>query len=51
LLFIEHKNGKLNPGTLSALTAAQNIGGDIVGLVTGDAEGDSVDVIAKAAKR
>jgi len=35
LLFVEHKNGKINPASLVALTAAGKIGGDVDGLVVG----------------
>lgn len=49
LVFIEHKDGKLNPGTLNALSAASALGGELVGLVTG--EGESASKVAEAAKR
>lgn len=49
LLFLEHREGKLNPGSLNALTAAAALGGDIVGLVTGDGEGPTK--AAEAAKK
>jgi electron transfer flavoprotein alpha subunit len=48
LLFIEHKNGTINPGSLVALTAAGKIGGDVDGLVVG-AEGIE-GVVDKALK-
>ncbi|WFD22682.1 Electron transfer flavoprotein alpha-subunit [Malassezia equina] len=35
LLFVEHKKGAINPATLSALTAAQKLGGEIHALVAG----------------
>lgn len=38
LLFVEHKNGSINPASLSALTAAQKLGGEVHALVTGSAE-------------
>ncbi|PKI84607.1 Electron transfer flavoprotein alpha-subunit [Malassezia vespertilionis] len=49
LLFIEHKNGEINPATLSALTAAQKLGGDVHGLVLGS-ESDAKAVAEKASK-
>lgn len=39
LLFLEHRDGKLNPGSLNALSAAKALGGDVVALVTGDEGG------------
>lgn len=36
LLFLEHREGKLNPGSLNALSAANTLGGEVVALVTGD---------------
>jgi electron transfer flavoprotein alpha subunit len=35
LLFVEHKKGKLNPTSLSAVTAAQKLGGDVHAVVVG----------------
>ncbi len=35
LLFIEHKKGEINPTTLSAVTAAGKLGGDVHGVVVG----------------
>merc|ERR1711939_1049622 len=49
LVFLEHKDGKLNPGSLNALSAASALGGEIVGLVTG--EGESASKVAEAAKK
>lgn len=49
LVFLEHKKGTFNPATLSALTAAQKLGGDIDALVVGS-EAEASDVAAKAAK-
>jgi electron transfer flavoprotein alpha subunit len=46
LLFIEHKNGKLNPGSLVALTAASKIGGEVDGLVVG---GDGIESVVDLA--
>lgn len=48
LLYIEHRDGKINPGTLNAITAAAALGGELVGLVTGDAS--SLGKIAEAVK-
>lgn len=39
LLFLEHRQGKLNPGSLNALTAANTLGGEVVALITGDEGG------------
>lgn len=39
LLFLEHRQGKLNPGSLNALTAANALGGEVVALITGDEGG------------
>lgn len=39
LLFLEHRQGKLNPGSLNALTAANTLGGEVVALITGDESG------------
>lgn len=49
LIFLEHKKGVFNPATLSALTAAQKLGGDLDALVVG-AEAEASDVAEKAAK-
>ena len=38
LLFVEHKNGAINPASLSALTAAQKLGGEIHALVAGSSK-------------
>jgi electron transfer flavoprotein alpha subunit len=32
LVFLEQKGGKLNDGSLTAVTAAQQVGGDVSGL-------------------
>lgn len=48
LLFVEHKNGKINPASLVALTAAGKVGGDVDGLVVGS---DGIDgVVDQACK-
>lgn len=49
LVFLEHKKGIFNPATLSALTAAQKLGGDIDALVVGG-ESEASEVAEKAAK-
>ncbi|KLO14621.1 electron transfer flavo protein, alpha subunit [Schizopora paradoxa] len=38
LLFIEHKDGVLDSGSLSALTAAQALGGEVTGVIVGAPE-------------
>ena len=49
LLFLEHKKGVINPASLSALTAAKKLGGEIHGLVVaGESEAEEV---AKAASK
>lgn len=48
LLFLEHKDGKINPASLVAATAASKIGGDVDGLVVGD---KSVDGAADSATK
>ncbi|WVW78748.1 hypothetical protein I302_100709 [Kwoniella bestiolae CBS 10118] len=35
LVFLEHKNGKLNDSSLNAVTAAQSLGSDTAGIVVG----------------
>lgn len=49
LLIVEHKAGKVNPATLNALSAAQSLGGEVVGLVAGDESG--VDQVAASLKK
>lgn len=36
LLFLEHREGKLNPGSLNALSAANTLGGEVIALITGE---------------
>lgn len=48
LVFVEHKNGKINPASLVALTAAGKIGGDVDGLVVGN---DGIDKVVDAASK
>lgn len=45
LLFIEHRGGKLNPGVGPAIAAAQKLGGDITGIVTGSEKENLADVV------
>jgi electron transfer flavoprotein alpha subunit len=49
LLFIEHRGGKLNPGVGPAIAAAQKLGGDITGIVTG-AENESLSEVVEQIK-
>ena len=49
LLFIEHQNGVLESSSLSALTAAQQLGGSVTGLIVGNSE-EVKDVVEKAKK-
>lgn len=49
LVFLEHKKGVFNAAALSALTAAQQIGGDVDGFVVAK-EGEVKDVADKASK-
>lgn len=47
LAVLEQKNGKLEPSSLSAVTAAQKIGGSVVGLVAGS----GIKAVAEEASR
>ena len=38
LVFLEHKDGAIDAGSLSALTAAEQLGGQVTGLVVGAPE-------------
>jgi electron transfer flavoprotein alpha subunit len=38
LVFLEHRQGVLNSGSLSALTAAEQLGGKVTGLIVGAPE-------------
>ncbi len=49
LVFLEHRDGSLDSGSLSALAAAQQLGGQVTGLIVGGAE-QLQDVIPKAKK-
>ena len=35
LVFLEHRDGAIDSGSLSALTAAQQLGGQVTGLIVG----------------
>ena len=48
LVYLEHRDGKLNAGSLSAVTAASQVDGNVVGLVAG---ADSVDSVIEEAKK
>ncbi|TIB93884.1 electron transfer flavo protein, alpha subunit [Wallemia mellicola] len=48
LVYLEHRDGKINPGSLSALTAAQKVDGKVVGLVAGS---ENVDSVVEEAKK
>ncbi|TFK91602.1 electron transfer flavo protein alpha subunit [Polyporus arcularius HHB13444] len=49
LVFLEHREGVIDPGSLSALAAAQQLGGQVTGLVIG-APDQVKDVVEKAKK-
>lgn len=49
LLFLEHKKGEINPASLSALTAASKLGGDVHALVVG--KSDEAKAIAEKASK
>lgn len=38
LVFLEHRDGVLDSGSLSAVTAAEKLGGEVTGLVVGSSE-------------
>lgn len=49
LVFLEHRDGAIDSGSLSALTAAEQLGGEVTGLIVGGP--DEVEtVVAKARK-
>ncbi|TIA83149.1 hypothetical protein E3P84_01604 [Wallemia ichthyophaga] len=48
LLYLEHRDGKLNAGTLSALTAAQKVNGKVVGVIAGS---ESISSAIDSARR
>ncbi|KAL0956346.1 hypothetical protein HGRIS_002496 [Hohenbuehelia grisea] len=49
LVFLEHRSGKIESGSLSALTAAKQLGGKVTGLVVGSP--DEVQGIVEEAKK
>jgi electron transfer flavoprotein alpha subunit len=49
LVFVEHNDGSINPGSLSAVTAAQNLGGQVSLLIVGNDE--SLPGVVDKAKR
>jgi len=49
LVLLEHKNGAIEPSSLSALTAAQQLGGSITGLILGGP--DQVPTVLERAKK
>lgn len=49
LVYLEHHNGEIDSGSLSALTAAGRLGGNVTGLVVGKPE-SLADVVEKAKK-
>ncbi|OCH91419.1 electron transfer flavo protein alpha subunit [Obba rivulosa] len=49
LVFLEHRGGVIDSGSLSALTAAQQLGGQVSGLVVGAAE--EVQAAVQSAKK
>jgi electron transfer flavoprotein alpha subunit len=49
LLFLEHSNGNIESGSLSALTAAKQLGGEVTGILVGDSS--SVGPVLEKAKK
>lgn len=49
LVFLEHSQGVLESSSLSALTAAEQLGGKVTGLIIGNTE--HVNVVLSKAKR
>ena len=49
LVFLEHTDGAISAGSLSALTAAQNLGGQVSALIVGSPE--SVPGVVDKAKK
>ncbi|EKM54253.1 uncharacterized protein PHACADRAFT_123148 [Phanerochaete carnosa HHB-10118-sp] len=49
LVYLEHRGGVIEPGSLSALTAAEKLGGQVTGLVVGSPE-EVQQVLPKAQK-
>jgi electron transfer flavoprotein alpha subunit len=49
LVLLEHRQGNLESGSLSALTAAEQLGGEVTGLVVGSPE-EVKGIVAEAKK-
>jgi hypothetical protein len=49
LIFLEHKDGTIESGSLSALTAAQQLGGTVTGLVVGGP--DQIPTVLESVKK
>jgi electron transfer flavoprotein alpha subunit len=49
LVLLEHRNGSIEPSSLAALSAANQLGGQVTGLVVGGP--GQVDGIVEAAKK
>lgn len=49
LVFLEHRQGVLDSGSLSALTAAEQLGGKVTGLILGEA--NHVQGVVEKAKK
>ncbi|KAF7306110.1 putative electron transfer flavoprotein subunit alpha [Mycena chlorophos] len=49
LVFLEHRNGVIDAGSLSALTAAEQLGGQVTGLIVGAP--DHVPAVVEKAKK
>lgn len=49
LVFLEHRGGVIESGSLSALAAAEKLGGQVTGLVVGSAD-EVTAVLPKAQK-
>lgn len=49
LIFLEHRNGKINSASLNAISAAAKLGGQVTGVVTGGPK-DNVKAVAESAK-
>jgi electron transfer flavoprotein alpha subunit len=49
LVLLEHRQGNLESGSLSALTAAEQLGGEVTGLVVGGPE-EVKGIVAEARK-
>jgi electron transfer flavoprotein alpha subunit len=49
LLYVEHRSGEIDAGSLSALTAVSQLGGEVTGLVVGR-PGDVDSIVEKVKK-